>query len=55
MMLGNLKRKQALGKLSGDEVKLLDYYEKQRKNIETEADRLYASPGAGMRIAGVRG
>ena len=46
IMLGNLKRKQALGKLSGDDVKLLDFYEKQRKSIEQEADRLYSSPGS---------
>lgn len=50
LMLGNLKRKQALGKLSGDEVKLLDYYEKQRKSIETEADRLYAPSRSGGNV-----
>jgi hypothetical protein len=50
LMLGNLKRKQALGKLSADEVKLLDYYEKQRKSIETEADRLYAPSKSGGNV-----
>jgi hypothetical protein len=50
LMLGNLKRKQALGKLSADETKLLDYYEKQRKNIETEADRLYAPSKSGGNV-----
>jgi hypothetical protein len=46
IMLGNLKRKQAIGKLSGDDAKLLDFYERQRKSIEQEADRLYSSPGS---------
>jgi hypothetical protein len=46
IMLGNLRRKQALGKLSGDDVKMLEFYEKQRKNIEQEANRLYASSGS---------
>ena len=55
IMLGNLKRKQAMGKIGADELKLLDYYENQRKNIELEANRMYASPGAGMKIVGVRG
>jgi hypothetical protein len=55
IMLGNLKRKQAMGKIGADELKLLDYYENQRRNIELEANRIYASPGAGMKIVGVRG
>ena len=54
IMLGNLKRKQAMGKIGTDELKLLDYYENQRKNIELEANRMYASPGAGMKLVGTR-
>lgn len=55
IMLGNLKRKEVLGKLSGDDAKLLEFYERQRRTIESEANRLYASPGAGMKVVGVRG
>jgi hypothetical protein len=54
IMLGNLKRKQAMGKIGADELKLLDYYENQRRNIELEANRMYASPGAGMKLVGTR-
>jgi hypothetical protein len=57
MMLGNLKRQQALGKLDPSKLPELNYYEKQIQDIEKEANRMFASPsaGSGMRIVGVRG
>ena len=57
MMLGTLKRQQAMGKLDPSKIPELNYYEKQMQDIENEANRMYASPGAGsgMRIVGVRG
>lgn len=57
MMLGTLKRQQAMGKLDPAKIPELNYYEKQMQDIEKEANRMFASPGAGsgMRIVGVRG
>jgi hypothetical protein len=57
MMLGTLKRQQAMGKLDPTKIPELNYYEKQMKDIENEANRMFASPsaGSGMRIVGVRG
>lgn len=57
MMLGTLKRQQAMGKLDPAKIPELNYYEKQIRDIETEANRMFASPsaGSGMRIVGVRG
>ena len=57
MMLGTLKRQQAMGKLDPAKLPELNYYEKQMRDIENEANRMFASPGAGsgMRIVGVRG
>jgi len=56
MMLGTLRRQQALGKLDSAKKQELDYYEKRMKEVENEANRLYSSPSAGngMRIVGVR-
>jgi len=56
MMLGTLKRQQAMGKLDPSKIPELNYYEKQMQDIENEANRMFASPGAGsgMRIVGVR-
>jgi hypothetical protein len=56
MMLGNLRKQQALGKLDPAKKQELDYYEQRMRDVENEANRLYASPGAGsgMRIVGVR-
>lgn len=56
MMLGTLKRQQAMGKLDPAKLPELQYYEKQMQDIENEANRMFASPGAGsgMRIVGVR-
>jgi hypothetical protein len=57
MILGTLKRQQAMGKLDPAKLPELNYYEQQMRNIETEANRMFASPntGSGMRIVGVRG
>jgi hypothetical protein len=57
MMLGTLKRQQAMGKLDPAKLPELNYYEKQMRDIETDANRMFASPsaGSGMRIVGVRG
>ena len=57
MMLGNLKKQQAMGKLDPSKLPELNYYEKQMQDIEKEANRMFAGPGAGsgMRIVGVRG
>jgi hypothetical protein len=56
MMLGTLRRQQAMGKLDPAKIPELNYYEKQLRDIENEANRMFASPGAGsgMRIVGVR-
>ena len=56
MMLGTLRRQQAMGKLDPAKKAELDYYEKRMKDIENEANRLYSTPGvgSGMRIVGVR-
>jgi hypothetical protein len=54
MMLGTLRRQQALGKLDPAKKQELDYYEKRIRDIENEANRLYAPAGSGMRIVGVR-
>jgi len=56
MMLGTLRRQQALGKLDPAKKQELDYYEKRMREVENEANRLYSAPGAGsgMRIVGVR-
>jgi hypothetical protein len=54
MMLGTLRRQQALGKLDPAKKAELDFYEKRMRDIENEANRLYAPAGSGMRIVGVR-
>jgi hypothetical protein len=56
MMLGNLKRQQALGKLDPSKIPELNYYEKQIQDIEKEANRMFASPtaGSGFKLVGVR-
>ena len=56
MMLGTLRRQQALGKLDPAKKAELDYFEKRMRDIENEANRLYSGPGAGsgMKIVGVR-
>jgi hypothetical protein len=47
MMLGTLKRQQALGKLDPAKLPELQYYEKQIRDIENEANRMYAPQGTG--------
>jgi len=47
MMLGTLKRQQALGKLDASKIPELQYYEKQMRDIENEANRMYAPQGTG--------
>lgn len=54
-MIGMLNTKRLMGTASADELKKLKIYEDQYKNIENEVERRYASPGAGMKIVGVRG
>ena len=54
-MLKNYRLKELDGKLTPQERKRLEFYENERRKIDIEADKLYASPGAGMRIVGVRG
>jgi hypothetical protein len=54
-MLKNYRLKELDGKLTPQERRRLEFYENERKNIELEANRMYASPGAGMKIVGVRG
>jgi len=44
MMIGNLKRQQAKGKLDPDKLADLQYYENSMKNIEREANRMFANP-----------
>lgn len=44
MMLGTLKRQQAMGKLDPAKIPELNYYEKQMRDIEAEANRMFASP-----------
>jgi hypothetical protein len=47
MVLGTLKRQQAMGKLDPAKLPELQYYEKQIKDIENEANRMFSSPGSG--------
>lgn len=54
-MIGMLNTKRLMGTASADELKKLKIFEDQYRNIEAEVEKRYASPGAGMRIAGVRG
>ena len=54
-MLKNYRLKELDGKLTPQERKRLEFYENERRKIDLEADRMYASPGAGMKIVGVRG
>jgi hypothetical protein len=54
-MLKNYRLKELDGKLTPQERRRLEFYENERRNIELEANRMYASPGAGMKIVGVRG
>lgn len=56
MILGNLKKQQAMGKLDPAKLPELQYYENAYKSIENEANKMFASPsaGSGMRIVGVR-
>ena len=44
MILGTLKRQQAMGKLDPAKLPELQYYEKQMRDIENEANRMFASP-----------
>jgi hypothetical protein len=53
-MLKNYKLKQIQGKLKPKELKVLEFYENERRKIDLEADRRYASPGAGMKLVGTR-
>jgi hypothetical protein len=56
MMLGNLRRQQAKGKLDPDKLADLQFYEQQIRNIEKEANRMFPSPGtsSNYRLIGVR-
>ena len=54
-MIGMLNTKRLMGTASAEDLKKLKIYEDQYKNIENEVERRYASPGAGMKIVGVRG
>jgi hypothetical protein len=47
MMLGTLRRQQAMGKLDPAKLPELNYYEKQMRDIENEANRMFSSPGSG--------
>ena len=44
MMLGNLKKQQAMGKLDPAKLPELQYYEQQMRNIERDANRMFTSP-----------
>jgi hypothetical protein len=56
MMLGNLRKQQAMGKLDPSKIPELNYYEKQIQDIEKEANRMFAGPtaGSGFKLVGVR-
>jgi hypothetical protein len=56
MMLGSLKRQQALGKLDPSKLPELQYYEKQMKDIEDTANRLFPNLGStsGYKLLGVK-
>jgi hypothetical protein len=54
MILNNLRLAKATGKLDPAKQSQLEYYEKQIRDIEREANRLFAAPGLGMKIVGVR-
>jgi hypothetical protein len=56
MMLGTLRRQQAMGKLDPAKLPELQYYEKQMRDIEKDANRLFSSPtaGSGFKLVGVR-
>jgi hypothetical protein len=54
MILNNLRLAKATGKLDPAKQSQLEYYEKQIRDIEREANRLFAAPGSGMKIVGVR-
>jgi len=43
-----------MGTASADDLKKLKIYEDQYRNIENEVEKRYASPGAGLRVVGVR-
>ena len=47
MVLGTLRRQQALGKLDPEKLPELQYYEKQIRDIENEANRMFSSPSSG--------
>jgi hypothetical protein len=53
-MLKNYRLKQVQGKLKPEELKVLEFYENERRKINTEADRQFASPGAALRVVGTR-
>jgi hypothetical protein len=53
-MLKNYKLKELDGKLTPQERKRLEFYENERRKIDIEANRMYASPGAGMKLVGTR-
>jgi len=53
-MLKNYKLKELDGILTPQERKRLEFYENERRKIDLEADRRYASPGAGMKLVGTR-
>jgi hypothetical protein len=54
MILNNLRLAKATGKLDPSKQSQLEYYEKQIRDIERDANRMFAAPGSGMRIVGVR-
>jgi len=53
-MIGMLNTKKLMGTASADDLKKLKIYEDQYRNIENEVEKRYASPGAGLRVVGVR-
>jgi hypothetical protein len=54
MILNNLRLAKATGKLDPAKQAQLDHYERQIRDIEREANRMFAAPGSGMRVVGVR-
>ena len=54
MILNNLRLAKATGKLDPAKQAQLDHYERQIRDIEREANRMFAAPGSGMKIVGVR-
>jgi hypothetical protein len=55
MMLGTLRRQQAMGKLDPAKLPELQYYEQKMKEIDADAERRYASPATKgqFRVVGI--